>query len=66
MVKHIIASHGIAERLAGGYLGSYLDCMNLVNQFSFTLSKSDLKWLRYDYNGNIKMTLGICGRLANG
>ena len=28
MPKHIVASHSMSGRLAGGYLGSYLDCMN--------------------------------------
>ena len=33
---------------------------------SFTQSKSDLKWLIYGLNRNIKASNGISGRLAGG
>ena len=42
-----IASHGNSGRLAGGQLHGQLDYTNLVNQFSFIPSLSDLKFLRY-------------------
>ena len=29
--KDVLASHGISGKLAGEYLGSYLDCMNDQN-----------------------------------
>ena len=58
------ASQGISGRLAGVYIDWYLDCMNWVYQFCF-LSKSDLKWLRYDQNRNIEASHDNSGWLAD-
>ena len=40
MTKNIIASQSISGKLAGGYPGSYSDCINWLNQFCLLLDRN--------------------------
>ena len=65
--KNIIAGHDIPGRLAGGCLGSYLDCVNEISQLCF-LHNQNLTWNGWNMTKIEKIIAshGISGRLAGG